>query len=126
MICPNCRNTYEVEDMYCSHCGYDLAVPSTGLVAIKRNLPAVFSNPKVPRGVAASVGAIAVGVGIELLRRSLLTRLAPPKSTVRNALPALHGMKDLLMPRNDKPLKLPRGAEVEETVVYMRRVIRRS
>lgn len=125
MICPNCRNDYAVEDMYCSHCGTDLATPTTGLVALKRNLPAVFQNP-VPRSVAAGVGAVAVGVGIELLRRSLLARTANPKTAVDNALPILNGMKDILLPQNDKPLKPPKGFEVQETVVYMRRIIRRS
>jgi hypothetical protein len=126
MICPNCRNPYEVEDMYCSHCGTDLAAtPSTSLVALTRNLPAVLSHPLVPRSVAAGVGAIAVGVGLELLRRNLLARLAPPKSVVDNALPALSGIKDILLSQNDKPLKPLKGFEIQETVIYMRRVIRR-
>ncbi len=124
MVCPNCRAEYEIEDMYCRHCGADLAVSSTSLVAIKRNLPAVLSNPIIPRGVAAGVGAIAVGVGFELLRRSLLARLATPKGTVETALPVLNGLKDLLLPQNDKPLKPTKGFEVQE-IVYMRRVIRR-
>ncbi len=125
MVCPNCRAEYEVEDMYCCHCGADLALSSTGLVAMKKNLPAVWSNPALPRGVAAGVGAIAIGVGIELLRRSLLARLATPKGAVETALPVLHGLKDLLLPQNEKPLKLTKGFEVQETIVYMRRVIRR-
>ena len=126
MICPNCRIPYEVEDMYCSHCGTDLApTPSTNLVALKRNLPAAFSNSMVPRSVAAGVGAIAVGVGIELLRRGLLARLSSPKSVVDTALPVLNGVKELMSPQNAKTLKLPKGFEVQETVVYMRRITRR-
>lgn len=126
MICPNCRIPYEVEDMYCSHCGTDLApTPSTSLVALKHNLPAVFSNSAVPRSVAAGIGAIAVGVGIELLRRSLLTRLSSPKTIVDTALPVLNGVKELIAPQTAKTLKLPKGFEVQETVVYMRRTIRR-
>ncbi len=75
---------------------------------------------------AAGVGAIALGVGLELLRRNVLARLTRPSRSVGRALPILDGLKDILMPRNDKPLKLPRGYEVHETVVYMRRVIRRE
>lgn len=126
MICPNCRIPYEVEDMYCSHCGTDLApTPSTSLVALKRNLPAILNNPVVPRSVAAGVGAIAVGVGIELLRRSLLARLSSPKNVVDTALPVLNGVRELISPQPAKTLKLPKGFEVQETVVYMRRTIRR-
>jgi hypothetical protein len=71
---------------------------------------------------------VAVGVGIELLRRSLLARLSKPSRTVESALPTLNSLKDILMPQKDKkPLKMPKGRyEVEETVVYMRRVIRRQ
>jgi hypothetical protein len=72
------------------------------------------------------VGAIAVGVGLELLRRSLLTRLARPSRAVEHALPTLTGLKDILMPQHNKPLKMPKGYEVQETMVYMRRVIRRQ
>ncbi len=125
MKCPECQSTVTKNDVYCSRCGADLAVSSTGLVPVeKNNLPALLYNLPVPRGVAASVGAVAVGMGLELLRRGLLARLASPSKSVENALPALTGIKDLLLPQNNK--KLPRGYEVHETVVYMRRVIRRE
>ena len=124
MKCPECQSTVNKNDVYCSRCGADLAVSSTGLVPVEKNLPALLYSLPVPRGVAASVGAVAVGMGLELLRRGLLARLAPPSKSVESALPALTGRKDLLLPQNNK--KLPRGYEVHETVVYMRRVIRRE
>jgi hypothetical protein len=124
MKCPECQSTVTKDDIYCSKCGADLAVSSTGLVPVQKNLPALLYNLPVPRGVAASVGAVAVGMGLELLRRGLLARLAPSSKSVESALPALTGIKDLLLPQNNK--KLPRGYEVHETVVYMRRVIRRE
>ncbi len=125
MKCPECQSTVTKNDVYCSQCGADLAVDATGLVQVeKNNLPALLYNLPVPRGVAASVGAVAVGMGLELLRRGLIARLAPPSKSVESALPTLTGVKDLLMPQNTK--KLPKGYEVHETVVYMRRVIRRE
>ena len=125
MKCPECQSTVTKNDVYCSKCGADLAVESTGLVPVeKHNLPALLYNLPVPRGVAASVGAVAVGMGLELLRRGLIARLAPPAKSVESALPALTGVKDLFMPQNTKKLRL--GYEVHETVVYMRRVIRRE
>ena len=126
MKCPECQATTTKNDIYCSQCGADLTVSSsTGLVPVEqKNLPALLYSLPVPRGVAASVGAVAVGMGLELLRRGLLARLSPPSRSVESALPALTGIKDLLMPQNNK--KLPKGYEVHETVVYMRRVIRRE
>lgn len=127
MLCPGCNTAYAEDDIYCRYCGTDLTLPSTSLVPTQqRNLPALLYNPQLPRSVAASVGALAVGVGIELLRRSLLTRLTRPSRTVENTLPALSSLKDILLPRNDKSLKMPKGYEVQETVVYMCRVIRRQ
>ena len=127
MFCPNCNATYMEDDIYCRHCGADLVAPSTSLVPLQRNIPALFQNVQLPRSVAASVGAVALGVGLELVRRSLLTRLSHPPRSIGNSLPALHGLKDILMPKNEKPLKrMPKGYEIEETVVYMRRVIRRQ
>ncbi len=124
MKCPECNAKITKDDIYCSKCGADLAISSTGLVTVEKNLPALPYNLPVARGVAASVGAVAAGVGLELLRRGLLARLARPSRSVDRALPALTGIKDLLLPQNNK--KLPKGYEVHETVVYMRRVIRRE
>jgi hypothetical protein len=49
-----------------------------------------------------------------------------PERGLKGALPALSNVKDLVFPQNNKPLKLPRGYVVEETVVAVRRVIRRG
>lgn len=127
MLCPNCNATYMETDTYCRHCGADVTAPSTSLIPLQKNLPTILQNAQLPRNVAASVGALALGVGIELVRRSLLARLSQPSRPVENALPALNSLKDILMPKNEKPLKrMPKGYEVEETVVYMRRVVRRQ
>jgi hypothetical protein len=76
--------------------------------------------------VAASVGAVALGVGIELLRRSMVAFLSRPPQTVEASLPTLNSMKDILFPQKEKPVRRIKGRyEIEETVVYMRRVIRR-
>lgn len=124
MKCPECNTKVTKDDIYCSRCGADLAISTTGLVTVEKNLPAIPYNLPVARGVAASVGAVAAGVGLELLRRGLLARLSKPSRSIESALPTLTGIKDLLMPQNNK--KLPKGYEVHETVVYMRRVIRRE
>jgi hypothetical protein len=127
MHCPNCYATNAEDEVFCRSCGADLSVSSTSLVTTNQNrLPAVLQNPQIPR-VAAGVGAVAVGVGIELLRRSLLAKLTPPPSrTVSSTLPILNRMKDVLFPQNEKKYKLPKNYEIEETVIYMQRVIRRK
>jgi hypothetical protein len=125
MLCPNCRTEAVEKDVYCRHCGADLAETSRSIVPTQRSLPALLSHPLVPRGVAAGVGALALGVGIELLRRNMLTRMFPSRSAQR-ALPAGPDLKDVLFSRPDKTVKLPKGYEVQEMVVYMTRVIRRQ
>jgi hypothetical protein len=123
MLCPTCRAACSTDDLYCRNCGADLTAPSTSLVPARTRLPAVFSNPQLPR-LAAGVGALAVGAGLELLRRSLLARLARSSRSVANTLPTFDSLRDLLAPQVEK--KLPRGYEVHETIVYVRRVIRRE
>src|SRR5436305_4717090 len=103
MLCPNCRAEYTKKDVYCPRCGEDLPTNSTSIISLQKNLPAVLYNPQLPKGVAAGVGAVALGVGIELLRRNLLTRLTQPSArSVEAALPALVGMKDILFPQPEK------------------------
>jgi hypothetical protein len=123
MRCPNCHTEHQERDIYCRQCGAELEAVSRSLVTTSNTLPAVLYNSPVPRSVAAGVGALALGVGIELLRRNLLTRLGAPR---QRRLPSVAGVKDLLFPQQQKPVKLPRGYEVHETVIYMQRVIRRS
>jgi hypothetical protein len=124
MRCPNCRTEHQEGALYCRQCGVELESPSRSIVASQTNLPAILYNSPVPRRVAAGVGALALGVGIELFRRSMLARLRT--SGVRKGLiPGVAGIKDMLFSRQQKPVKLPKGYEVHETVVYMQRVIRR-
>ncbi len=126
MRCPDCHTEYRAEDLYCRQCGTDLTTStSTSIVATRPNLPAILYNPQVPRSVAAGVGALALGVGIELLRRNLLARLSPAR-VMRQPLPVLQTVKDALFPAQKKIMKVPRGYEIHETVVYMQRVIRRE
>ena len=127
MQCPNCHAEHLADDLYCRHCGADLTTPSTSLVPSHINLPAVI-GPQLPR-VAAGVGALAVGFGLELLRRNLLARLTRSSRSlthVAGSLPTLSDLQDVLIPQNNKPSKLPKGYEIHETVEYMRRVIRRE
>ena len=126
MLCPNCRAGCSPDDVYCRRCGVELTATSTSLIpTMPSNLPAVLQNPQLPR-LAAGVGAVAVGVGIELLRRGLLARMARSRSRALSS-STLNDLKDLLRPEDRKqPTKLPRGYEIHETVVYLRRVIRRE
>ncbi len=127
MLCPNCRAECSADDQYCRQCGVDLTVPSTSLVTSHSNLPAVLNNPQLPR-VAAGVGALAFGFGLELLRRGLLARMARSTRSASKLLPALasDSLRDILTQHDNKPVKLPRGYEIHETVVYMSRIIRRE
>jgi hypothetical protein len=127
MQCPNCHAECLADALYCRRCGADLTAPSTSLVPIHTYLPAVFA-PQLPR-LVAGVSALAVGFGLELLRRSLLARLTRSSRSLTDAagtLPALSGLRDILIPEGNKTSKLPKGYEIHETIVYMRRVIRRE
>lgn len=127
MLCPSCRAGCSAEDTFCRRCGADLGVPSKSLVPVQSRLPSVLHSPQLPR-LAAGVGALAVGVGLELLRRNLLARLARPARTSAKFLPALSptSVRDLFAHPEEKQVKLPKGYEVHETMVYMSRVIRRK
>jgi len=82
-------------------------------------------NPQLPR-LAAGVGALALGFGLELLRRNLLARAAKASQSAAEMLPVLGGLQNVLKPQTDRAVKLPKGYEIQETVVYIRRVIRRQ
>lgn len=124
MLCPSCRAGCAAEDTYCRRCGTDLSVPSRSLVLVSSRLPTVLHSPQLPR-LAAGVGALAVGVGLELLRRTVLTRLAGRRARPLPGLaPAV--ARDLFVRPQQGPVKLPRGYEVRETMVYMSRVVRRE
>lgn len=127
MLCPNCQAECLAEDVYCHRCGIDLTLPSRSLVPAQANLPTILQNPQLPR-LAAGVGALALGFGLELLRRSLIARITrSPRSATRYLpAPAFEGLRDIFSPQDDKPMKLPKGYEIHETAVYLRRVIRRE
>lgn len=127
MLCPECRAKCSTEDVFCRHCGADLSIPSTSLVPTTSHLPAIAQHPQLPR-LAAGVGALAVGFGLELLRRNLLTRLEKPvRSTSKALMPqAITGIKDAFTQQQSKTMKLPKGYVLEETAIYFNRVIRRE
>jgi hypothetical protein len=128
MLCPKCRAGCAAEDTFCRRCGADLNIPSRSLVPVTQSrLPTMLHNPQLPR-VAAGVGALAVGVGLELLRRNMLMRLTRPARRSAKLLPTVspNALRELFTPNEHKPAKLPKGYEVHETVVYMSRVFRRE
>lgn len=127
MRCYNCHVEIMGKEKYCRKCGTDLTALSKSLVASQAKLPALFYRSPVPRRVAAGVGALALGMGIELLRRSVLPYLQL-RWAKKPALPAItvDGLKDMLFSRSEKSVKLPKGYELHETVVYMSRVVRKK
>jgi hypothetical protein len=125
MLCPSCRAGCAAEDTFCRRCGADLGISSRSLVPVPSRLPTVLHSPQLPR-LAAGVGALMVGVGLELLRRSMLARLAGRRSA--RTLPTLASgvVRELFVHPQERSVKLPRGYEAHETMVYMSRVIRRE
>src|SRR5579859_2640763 len=110
MLCPECRTNCSTEDVFCRLCGADLSIPSTSLVPLTSRLPIVAQHPQLPR-LAAGVGALAVGFGLELLRRSLLARLEKPVRTASKALSPQTMMKmaDGFAQPQTRTMKLPKG-----------------
>ena len=127
MLCPNCRAGCMADDIYCHHCGTDLTLSSKSLVPTQTNLPTLLQNSQLPR-LAASVGALALGVGLELLRRRLIARITrlPRSASSYISAPTVDAMREIFSTQGNKPLKLPKGYEIHETAVYIRRVIRRE
>ena len=127
MLCLNCHADCMANDMYCHRCGTDLTLRSKSLVPTQSNLPTLLQSPQLPR-LAAGVGALAFGVGLELLRRSLIARITRLPRSTSNYLsaPATDAMRDIFSMKGEKSLKLPKGYEIHETAVYFRRVIRRE
>ena len=127
MLCPNCRAGCMTDDVYCHRCGTDLTLTSKSLVPTQTHVPTLIQNSQLPR-VAASVGAIALGVGLELLRRRFLARITRIPSSASNyvSVPMVETMRDIFTNQGNQPLKLPKGYEIHETAVYFKRVIRRE
>ena len=127
MVCPKCRTGCATDDIFCRRCGTDLSIPSKSLVPTETHLPAVLHGPQLPH-LAAGVGALAVGVGLELLRRSLIARLTRPARLSAKLSPTLSSkhMRELFTSSQGKTTKLPKGYEIRETMIYVSRVIRRE
>lgn len=130
MQCPKCQADNLAGEERCSECGAELISTSTSLVPTQHrsNLPALLQNRQLPR-LAAGVGAVAFGFGLELLRRNLSARAT--KAALHSAerllpMQPFGGQSEMLLPQRSKPLKLPRGYEVQETAIYVSRIIRRK
>jgi hypothetical protein len=129
MLCPNCRAECTEDDIYCHLCGTELTLSSKSLVPTQTRLPTLLQNSQLQR-LAASVGALALGVGLELLRRRFLARITGlPRSSATSSyvsVPTVDAMREIFSTERNEPLKLPKGYEIHETVVYFKRVIRRE
>ena len=127
MLCPNCRAGCMTDDIYCHRCGADLTLSSKNLVPTQTRLPTRLQNSQLPR-LAASVGALALGFGLELLRRRFLARITRLPHSASNyvSVPTVDAMREIFSSERDQPLKLPKGYEIHETAVYFKRVIRRE
>ena len=127
MLCPNCRAECQEDNIYCHRCGTDLTLSSKSLVPTQSRLPTLLQHSQLPR-LAASVGALALGVGLELLRRRFLARITRMPRSASNyvSVPTVDAMREIFSAERNEPLKLPRGYEIHETAVYFKRVIRRE
>ena len=127
MLCPNCSAECMVEDIYCHNCGTELQFTSKSLVPTQTHIPAFFQNSQLPR-LAASVGALALGVGLELLRRRLITRISRLPHSASNYIspPKIDAMREIFSTQGNQTLNLPKGYEIQETAIYFKRVIRRE
>lgn len=130
MNCPRCQAENRIGEKRCLECGAQLAgETSKSLVEVKRNLPAVWSVSQISRKVATGVGAVAIGVGLELARRSLLMRLSQsPVNPLEAQMPGLGRLRELLFPRpDDKQAKRKKKkGEIEETIIIMQHRVMRD
>jgi hypothetical protein len=132
MFCPNCQAECLEYDELCQACGNNLKVSSKSLVPAQSHssLPAILQHGQLAR-VAAGVGELAFGLGLGLLRRNIAGRAAKSASRALRSTPKLlpspvfDGPGESLFPLQARTPKLPRGYEIEETAIYVSRVIRR-
>src|SRR5215470_5642845 len=105
MLCPSCRAECLADDVYCQRCGTALKLSSQSLVPAQANLPAILHHPQLPR-LAACVGALAVGFGLELLRRNLVARLmrSPRSATNYFFFQAEDGIRDVFSLQGDNTM----------------------
>src|SRR5439155_24744063 len=107
MLCPNCHAECMANDKHCYRCGTELTLPSKSLVPIQSNLPTILHNPQLPH-VPPGLGALADGVGLELPRRGLLTRMKRLPRSASNYLsaPAFDSRRDVCSTQDDQPMIL--------------------
>lgn len=106
------------------------ATPSTSLVVARPALPSLpvrlWRQPAVRAVAQASAGALALTLGMRLLRGAL-TRPRATGQFASSALPVLRQMFDSRAPisRSSLPATSDDAAEIVETFIYMRRIVRR-
>jgi|GEM_PF-434862 hypothetical protein len=126
MLCPVCEAPHRAGWRYCRRCGADMTISSTAVVPVKPTLPALPQRPsRALSPAAAGAGIVALGVGYELLRWGLRLWLKRPVGRalpVLSTLPTLGNLFNLHAGTKQKQ-RLPKGYQITETVVYMRRVI---
>src|SRR5260221_1826771 len=108
MLCPSCRAECLADDVSCQRCGADLKSSSQSLVPAQANLPTILHHPQLPR-LAAGVGALAVGFGLELVRRNLVARImrSPRAFTSYVPAPAFDGLPDVFLLQGGNSIELP-------------------
>lgn len=106
--------------------GDDQGSRETRLVVARPSLPALLWQQPAVRAVArAGVGAVALTLGMRLLR-AWLARPRATRQVVTTALPMVADLLEQGRHSGSSPLApAERGAEVTETFIYMQRVIRR-
>ena len=124
MLCPVCETSHRAGWRYCRRCGADMTIPSTAVVPVKSELPALPERPsRTLSPAAAGAGIVALGVGYELLRWGLRLWLKRPVGRGLPVVSALPTLSNLFNLHAGTKQRLPKGYQVTETVVYMRRVI---
>src|SRR5260221_11714795 len=109
MLCPSCRAECLADDVSCQRCGADLKSSSQSLVPAQANLPTILHHPQLPR-LAAGVGALAVGFGLELVRRSLVARMmrSPRASTSYVSATGFDAVPSVFSLQGDHTMKFPK------------------